>query len=91
MNVETKFSLVAVLLVSSALTASCDRGNQGWSADGPTRYCVDRQDRRVAEDQCGRRYAGGGTSPFLYYYLGSIAGRRSSVPRIGGAGLGAGE
>ena len=90
MNAEKKISLVAVLLVSSALTASCDRGNQEWSADGPTRYCVDQQGRRVPDEQCGRTYAGGGVNPFLWYYLGSMAGRRSYVPAMGGYAAGGG-
>ena len=90
MKTEKTFSLVAVLLVSSALTAGCDRRNQEWSADGPTRYCVDQQGRRAPDDQCGRTYAGGGVSPFLWYYLGSMAGRRSFVPAMGGFAAGGG-
>lgn len=90
MNAERKISLVAVLLVSSALTAGCDRHNQEWSSGEPTRYCVDRQGRRVPDDQCGRTYAGGGASPFLWYYLGSMAGRRSYVPAMGGYAAGGG-
>lgn len=90
MKAEKTFSLVAVLLVSSALTSRCDRKNQEWSAAGPTRYCVDQQGRRVPDDQCGRTHAGGGVSPFLWYYLGSMAGRRSYVPAIGGYAAGGG-
>ena len=90
MTADRNFSLVAVLLVSSALTGGCDRRNQEWSADGPTRYCVDQQGRRVPDGQCGRTYAGGGASPFLWYYLGSMAGRRSYVPALGGSAAGGG-
>lgn len=90
MKAEKTFSLVAVLLVSSALTSGCDRKNQEWSAAGPTRYCVDQQGRRVPDDQCGRTHAGGGVSPFLWYYLGSMAGRRSYVPALGGYAAGGG-
>ena len=86
---EKTFSLVAVLLVSSALAAGCDQGRKEWSADGPARFCVDQSGRRVPDDQCGRSYAGGG-NPFLWYYLGSMVGRRSYVPAMGGYAAGGG-
>lgn len=87
---EKTFSLTAVLLVSSALAVGCERKEQEWSAAGPTRYCVDHEGRRAPDDQCGRTYAGGGGNPFLWYYLGSMVGRRSYVPAMGGRASGGG-
>ena len=78
-------SLTMVLAVAGALSG-CDRKeDKGWdSAGAPTRVCVDQQGRRVPEDQCGApRTTGGGVSPFLWYYLGTL-GRGSYAPGYGG-------
>ena len=87
-------SLTAVILVSSALAgaAACSRpqvGEQGWN-QGPSRYCTDRRTGvRVPESECAPgAYHGGGVSPFLFYYLGTL-NSRTYVP-IGGRAFGGG-
>lgn len=73
-----------VLAVASAL-ASCDgRDDNGWGSGGQaTRVCVDQQGKRVAENACAAPHAGGGLSPFLWYYLGT-RGRPAYAPAYGG-------
>jgi hypothetical protein len=85
---DRRFSLAAVLMVSSAL-ASCGRqDDQGWNATQPARYCVDRQGQRVPDQQCNSGGAGVGNA-FLWYYLGSLNSQRSYyVPPIGGSAVG---
>ncbi len=73
-----------VLAVAGAISG-CDRPKDpGWDASaGPARVCVDQQGKRVPEDQCMQGHAGGGVSPFLWYYLGSL-GRGGYAPGYGG-------
>ena len=78
-------NLTMVLAVAGAVSG-CDRHkDQGWEAStGPTRVCVDQQGKRVSEDRCGTtRPVGGGVSPFLWYYLGSL-NRGGYAPGYGG-------
>ncbi len=77
-------SLTIVLAVAGALSG-CDRHeDKGWDAAGePTRVCVDQQGKRVPESQCGAEHTGGGVSPFLWYYLGTL-GRGAYAPGYGG-------
>jgi hypothetical protein len=92
--VDRKGSLLAVLLVSSALTSCGRREDQGWDTGQPTRYCVDRQGQRVPDAECAndqRAQGTGGISPFLWYYLGTLnSGQRYYVPPIGGPASGGG-
>jgi hypothetical protein len=79
-------SLTMALAVAGAV-GGCDRDqNKDWQASNqPTRVCVDQQGHRVPENQCGQPvHTGGGVSPFLWYYLGTL-GARSYVPAYGGA------
>ena len=77
-------SLAVVLAVAGAMSG-CDRQDRGWeAATGPTRVCADAQGRRVSDDQCATHREGGGVSPFLWYYLGTL-NRGSGVPPVGGA------
>jgi hypothetical protein len=90
--VSRKPALLAVLLVSSAL-AGCERGGaeQGWATEEPTRFCTDASGKRVADQECERPRSGGGVSPFLWYYLGSLQGRnRYTIPAVGAVARGGG-
>jgi hypothetical protein len=74
--------LTTVLAVSAAVLGGCDKDNGWGAAQQPTRVCVDAQGHRVPEDQCERPH-GGGVSPFLWYYLGSL-NRNYGAPGYGG-------
>ena len=82
-------TLATVLAVASAMVAGCDdhNTNNDWQAsNGPTRVCVDKDGKRVADDQCAPVRTGGGgfgANPFLWYYLGTL-NRGYGVPGYGG-------
>jgi hypothetical protein len=71
-------AMAATLLALPACSS-----NNGWNedviADQDTAICVDRQGTRVDDDLCDDDYDGGGSSAFLWYYL----GRSSAVPYYG--------
>jgi hypothetical protein len=79
-----KKQLIMTTAMSAALAAlpACS-SNDGWNedvyADRDTAVCVDQQGRRVDDDLCDDDYDGGGSSAFLWYYL----GRSSAVPYYG--------
>lgn len=60
-----------------------DDWNEDVYASGDTAICVDQEGKRVDDDQCSKdrvHYSGGGgSSAFLWYYL----GRSSAVPYYG--------
>jgi hypothetical protein len=77
-------SLTVALAVAGALSGCDQHQDNGWQASsGPTRVCVDQQGHRVADDQCAPQHQGGGVSPFLWYYLGTL-NRSTGVPGYGG-------
>ena len=72
-------AMAAVLIAVPACTA-----NDGWDEDvyasRDTAICVDRQGERVDDDLCDDDgYRGGGSSAFLWYYM----GRGSRLPYYG--------
>jgi len=94
--------LTAVLAISTAVLAGCERKANDWQASStttqPTRVCVDKDGKRVPDDQCpapgavGHGGGGGGiANAFLWYYIGSsMANRQYVVPPVGGAVSGGG-
>ncbi len=78
------------LAMTSAMAAAllalpgCSKDN-GWEevvAENDTAVCVDKQGKRVEDAQCMRQanaHGGGGSSAFLWYYL----GRNARVPYYG--------
>lgn len=77
-------SLTMVLAVAGALTGCDRREDKGWDAAGePSRVCVDQQGKRVPENECAPAHTGGGVSPFLWYYLGTL-NRGGYAPGYGG-------
>ena len=76
-----KFNLPLTTAISAAILvcSACNSSNKDkdWQASDNTRVCVDRDGKRVPEDQCrnqsynGGAYNGGGSgiSPFLWYYI----------------------
>ncbi|MCU6454178.1 hypothetical protein LPN01_08820 [Sphingomonas sp. A2-49] len=83
MRPELKFTtgMAAALLASACSEPQRD----GWTAQGDTAVCTDRAGNRVADNQCQRQaHAGGGASPFLWYFL----ARNALIPpygeRVGG-------
>ncbi len=79
--------LGAVLAMSATLTA-CGRSNDWQASAGPARVCVDRNERRLPDDDC--RPHQGGAPIFVrgWYYIPSPIVRDSGVPPVGGAVLG---
>lgn len=77
--------LSAVLAVA-AVVSGCDRSDDWQASAGPTRVCVDHQGRRVPDSDCAPVATGhgGGVNPFLWYYLGTLQGRRDGAPGVGG-------
>ncbi len=93
--------LTAVLAISAAVLAGCDRKSNDWQASSstttqPTRVCVDKDGKRVPDEQCPapgtQVHSGGGIgNAFLWYYLGTqMANRPYAVPPMGGAVSGGG-
>lgn len=71
---------ITTALAATLLAASCQREDNGWTADRDTAVCVDHSGNRVPDAQCPRTYTSGGVgSLFLWYYL----GRSSVVPYYG--------
>ena len=75
-------------LAAALLAAGCGQRNDdadGWVAQSDTALCTDRDGKRVADNNCARQaHAGGGASPFLWYFL----ARNAMIPpygeRVGG-------
>ncbi len=80
MKTIDRFTLTTVLAVSAAVSG-CGRHDDWQASNGPSRVCVDAQGRRVSDDTCQAPRTGGGVSPFLWYYLGSL--NRQGGPAIG--------
>jgi hypothetical protein len=73
-----KITIPMMTAVAAALLVSgCERNN-GWEASDNTRLCVDRQGRRMADEECNRGGVGAG-SFFAWYYL----TRGGYIPRYG--------
>lgn len=72
---------ITTAIAAALLASACGERDNGWTTDRDTAVCVDRQGRRVADQQCNQRVAshGGGSSAFLWYYL----GRNSALPYYG--------
>jgi hypothetical protein len=71
---------MAAALVALPACSSNDGWNEDVIADRDTAVCVDQQGRRVDDDLCDDdRGRSGGSSAFLWYYI----GRNSAVPYYG--------
>lgn len=76
---------MAAALLSLPGCSSNDGWNEDVVADRDTAICVDKEGKRVDDNQCGQRnvvHHGGGSgvgTAFLWYYL----GRNSAVPYYG--------
>lgn len=76
---------MAAALLSLPGCSSNDGWNEDVVADRDTAICVDKEGKRVDDNQCGQRnvtHYGGGSgvgTAFLWYYL----GRNSAVPYYG--------
>lgn len=77
-------------LASILMLSACSQENDDWTAQKDTAVCVDKSGQRVPDSNCdGRESAnsgsfGGGSNPFLWYYL----GRNSAIPAYGEAATG---
>ena len=82
---DLKFTTgVAAALLAAPFAAGCSQQDNGWTADRDTAVCVDKEGKRVPDNQCPQQrhaVASGFNSPFLWYYL----GRQSSLPYYGEA------
>lgn len=79
-------SLMAVVLVSAALSACGDKKTASWGEGDSVRYCTDAQGHRVPDQQC-QTHSGG--NPFLWYYLGRLSAQGArQIPPIGGIAAG---
>lgn len=71
---------MAAALVALPACSSNDGWNEDVIADRDTAVCVDKQGSRVDDDLCSDdRGRSGGSSAFLWYYI----GRSSAVPYYG--------
>lgn len=71
---------MAAALVALPACSSNDGWNEDVIADRDTAVCVDKQGSRVDDDLCDDdRGRSGGSSAFLWYYI----GRNSAVPYYG--------
>lgn len=70
---------MAAALVALPACSSNDGWNEDVVADRDTAVCVNQQGSRVDDDLCDDRRHGGGSSAFLWYYI----GRNSAVPYYG--------
>jgi len=71
---------MAAALVALPACSSNDGWNEDVVADRDTAVCVDQQGSRVDDDLCADdRPRSGGSSAFLWYYI----GRNSAVPYYG--------
>lgn len=77
---------MAAALLALPGCSSNDEWNEDVVTDSDTAICVDKEGKRVDDNQCGQRnvvqYSGGGSgvaTAFLWYYL----GRNSAVPYYG--------
>jgi hypothetical protein len=80
MNRFDRLTLATVLAASAAI-AGCGRNDDWQASNGAARVCVDAQGRRVTDEECGRPRTGGGVSPFLWYYLGTL--NHQNAPAFG--------
>ena len=81
-----KKTMIMTTAMAAALAGlpGCSSNNDGWNedviADRDTAVCVDQQGQRVDDDLCDDdRGRSGGSSAFLWYYI----GRNSAVPYYG--------
>ena len=70
---------MAAALVALPACSSNDGWNEDVIADRDTAVCVNQQGSRVDDDLCDDRRHSGGSSAFLWYYI----GRNSAVPYYG--------
>lgn len=79
----TMTTAMAATMLALPGCSSGDDWNEDVYASGDTAICVDQEGKRVDDDQCGKdrvHYSGGGgSSAFLWYYL----GRSAAVPYYG--------
>lgn len=82
---KKQLSMTTAMAAALLALPGCS-SDDGWDdvvAEKDTAVCVDKQGNRVEDSQCERqashRTGGGGSSAFLWYYL----GRRSAVPYYG--------
>ncbi len=79
----TMTTAMAAALIALPGCSGGDDWNEDVYASGDTAICVDKEGKRVDDDQCSKdrvHYSGGGgSSAFLWYYL----GRSSAVPYYG--------
>ena len=78
--------LYTTSLAAALLIGGCGNNSSNAYASQPTAVCVNQQGQRVSDAQCGGGYHGGGSNPFLWYYI----GRNSTVPYYGERAMGGG-
>jgi len=73
-----------VLAVATAFVTGCERkpADQWEASAGPARVCADLRGQRVDDDRCNEPHVGVGSSPFLWYYLGTL-NRPTRLPPYG--------
>jgi hypothetical protein len=77
---------ITTAIAAALLASGCkERQEDGWTASNDTAICTDKAGKRVPDDQCPRQplaggyHGGGGSSAFLWYFL----GRNSVIPPYG--------
>lgn len=77
---------ITTAIAAALLATGCSEPEEdGWTAQNDTAICTDREGKRVPDDQCPRQalvdgyHGGGGSSAFLWYFL----GRNSVIPPYG--------